>query len=118
MLTWNIQGLQGPKGDKGDPGIQGPVGSQGPKGDTGPQGPAGSPGWDEQRIESFDYEGLQIDFETKKCEACGGGGIVALMKAGDLVGKNKAKVLSHTDSGDVTKDDSEVVGYLSAVVYA
>jgi hypothetical protein len=71
----------------------------------------------EQRIESFDYEGLQIDFETKKCEACGGGGIVALMKAGDLVGKNKAKVLSHTDSGDVTKDDSEVVGYLSAVVY-
>lgn len=71
----------------------------------------------EKRIESFDYEGLQSDFETKKCEACGGGGIVALMKAADLVGKNKAKVLSHTDSGDVTNDDSEVVGYLSAVVY-
>lgn len=71
----------------------------------------------ERRIEKFDYEGLQLDFDNKKCEACGGGGIVALMKASDLKGKNKAKVLSHTDSGDITKDDSEVVGYLSAVVY-
>jgi hypothetical protein len=71
----------------------------------------------QRRIESFDYEGLQFDFESKKCEACGGGGIIALMKAADLNGKNKAMVLSHTDSGDVTNDDSEVVGYLSAVVY-
>ena len=71
----------------------------------------------EKRIESFDYEGLQSDFDNKKCEACGGGGIVALMKAGDLKGKNRSKVLSLSDSGDVTNDDSEVVGYLSAVVY-
>ena len=71
----------------------------------------------ERRIENFDYEGLQFDFDSKKCEACGGGGIVTLMKASELKGKNKAKVLSRTDSGDVTNDDTEVVGYLSAVVY-
>lgn len=70
-----------------------------------------------KRIENFDYEGLQVDFESQKCEACGGGGIVALMKACDLAGKSKATVLAHTDSGDVTNDDSEVVGYLSAVIY-
>src|SRR5690349_16438456 len=37
-LDWNAEGIQGPKGDKGDAGLQGPKGdsgAQGPKGDTG-----------------------------------------------------------------------------------
>ena len=57
------------------------------------------------------------DFESKKCEACGGGGIVALLKAASLQGESKAEVISHTDSSDVSGDISSVVGYLSAVVY-
>lgn len=72
----------------------------------------------EKRIADFDYNGLQKDLETGKCEACGGGAIVAMMKAADLFNKNKSKVLSRTDSGDVTGDNSEVVGYLSAVIYS
>jgi MEMO1 family protein len=72
----------------------------------------------EKRINDCDYEGLQKDLEKGKCEACGGGGIVAMLKAADLLNKRKTKVLSRTDSGDVTGDDSEVVGYLSAVVYS
>ncbi len=70
-----------------------------------------------ERIEKFDYEGLQEDLGRKLCYACGGGGIVALMKAAELKGYKKSKVLARTDSGDVTGDTSGVVGYLAAVVY-
>lgn len=72
----------------------------------------------EKRIADFDYDGLQKDLETGKCEACGGGAIVAMMKAADLFNKKKSKVLSRTNSGDVTGDNSEVVGYLSAAVFS
>ena len=68
-------------------------------------------------INNFDFEELMRDFESKKCEACGGGGIVALLKAASLQGESKAEVISHTDSSDVSGDISSVVGYLSAVVY-
>lgn len=71
----------------------------------------------EKRINDFDYEQLQKDLDSHRCEACGGGTIVAMMKAAALKNYNKAKVLKRTDSGDVTGDKSEVVGYLSAVVY-
>jgi len=69
------------------------------------------------RIEQMDYEKLQDDFDTGKCEACGGGGIVALLKAADIRNIGNAKVLSRSDSGDVLKENSDVVGYLSAVIY-
>ena len=71
----------------------------------------------EQHINDFDYEGLQTDLERKACEACGGGGIVSMMEALKLKNYAHAKVLNRTDSGDVTGDTSEVVGYLSAIVY-
>jgi hypothetical protein len=71
----------------------------------------------EKRIVDFDYAGLQSDLEKGKCEACGGGAIVAMMKAAEFFQRKKAKVLSRTDSGDVTGDSSEVVGYLSAAVF-
>ena len=44
LLSWNKDGIQGPKGDKGDQGDVGPIGPQGPKGDTGEQGPIGLTG--------------------------------------------------------------------------
>lgn len=72
----------------------------------------------EKRITDFDFEGLQYDLDNRHCEACGGGGIVALMKAAYILNVKKAVVLSHTDSGDVSGDSSEVVGYLSAVIYS
>ena len=72
----------------------------------------------EKRIAEFDYENLQKDLETGKCEACGGGPIVAMMKTAGLLNRKKSKILSRTDSGDVTGDNSEVVGYLSAVLFS
>lgn len=70
-----------------------------------------------KRIEAFQFDELQSDFENKNCFACGGGGIVALMKAANKLGKTNSKVLHRSDSGDTSGDNSEVVGYLSAVVY-
>ncbi len=71
----------------------------------------------EKRVREFDFESLQFDLENHTCEACGGGPIVALMKAANLKNIRHSMVLSRTDSGDVTGDNSEVVGYLSAVFY-
>lgn len=71
----------------------------------------------EKRVREFDFESLQFDLENHTCEACGGGPIVALMKAANLKNVRHSMVLSRTDSGDVTGDNSEVVGYMSAVFY-
>lgn len=71
----------------------------------------------EESISGFDYEKLQTALENRMCEACGGGPIVAMMKASAMVNKNKSAVLNRSDSGDTTGDFNDVVGYLSAVVY-
>ena len=71
----------------------------------------------EKRVSEFDFESLQKDLETRNCEACGGGPIVALMKAAKLKNIQHSMVLHRCDSSDVTGDTKEVVGYLSAVVY-
>ena len=69
------------------------------------------------RINNFEYPELYNDLVNNNCEACGGGGIVALLECANIIGEYKAEVLSHTDSGDVSNDKSSVVGYLSAVIY-
>ena len=68
-------------------------------------------------IDFSDYEGLMKNLAFKNCEACGGGPIIAMMKAAKMKERNNAKVIARSDSGDITGDNSEVVGYLSAVVY-
>lgn len=69
------------------------------------------------KINNFDFDGLQYSLETNLCEACGGGGIYTLLKLGYMLNSKNAKVLKRTDSSEVTRDKREVVGYLSAVVY-
>lgn len=71
----------------------------------------------EENINQFNYDGLQTALDEKKCEACGGGPIVSLMKAASMKGYKNSIVLHRSDSGDETGDKSEVVGYLSAVIY-
>jgi MEMO1 family protein len=70
-----------------------------------------------KHISEFNYEELRTDLDKKNCEACGGGPIVVLMKAASLLGKTKSMVLNRSDSGDVSGDNTEVVGYLSAAIY-
>jgi AmmeMemoRadiSam system protein B len=71
----------------------------------------------EKRVREFDFESLQYDLNSKTCEACGGGPIIALMKAANLKNISHSMVLHRSDSGDVTGDNKEVVGYLAAVFY-
>ena len=71
----------------------------------------------ERRINEYDFEKLLQDLDDHECEACGGGPIAVMMKAAKLKNINKSYVLNRSDSGDVTGDKSEVVGYLSAVIY-
>lgn len=71
----------------------------------------------EKRINDFDFDQLLLDLDDHECEACGGGPIVAMMKAASLKSITNSLVINRSDSSDITGDKSEVVGYLSAVVY-
>ncbi len=71
----------------------------------------------EKNINDFNIEQLSIDLENRKCEACGAGPILTVMKAAEINKKNKSMVLNRTHSGNVSGDFEQVVGYLSAVFY-
>ena len=67
----------------------------------------------------FDPEGLMARLERRHDHACGGGPMVAVMKAARSLGADRATVLRYADSGDVgERDKSRVVGYLSAALSA
>ncbi len=70
-----------------------------------------------KRIASFETEELLRDLERDRAEACGGGPVVAAMRAAHRLGATTASVLHHCNSGDVTGDRDGVVGYLSAAFY-
>ena len=68
-------------------------------------------------VERFDPEALMARLEASHEHACGGGPMVAVMKAARSLGAERAQVLRYGDSGDVgERDKSRVVGYLSAAL--
>jgi AmmeMemoRadiSam system protein B/AmmeMemoRadiSam system protein A len=69
------------------------------------------------RVNAFDADGLSRDLDQGRCEACGGGPVVAVMVAARLLGADKGEVLHYANSGDVTGDRSSVVGYMAAALY-
>jgi AmmeMemoRadiSam system protein B len=70
-------------------------------------------------VRRFDAEALMHRLEARDNVACGGGPVVAVMKAARALGADSAAVLRYADSGDVGEHDkSHVVGYLSAVFTA
>lgn len=71
----------------------------------------------EKHINNFDYESLIEDLAINKVEACGGGPMAAVMYASKLLGAKKSKVLYRCDSSLVNLDQSQVVGYLSGIIY-
>lgn len=68
------------------------------------------------RVKAYDPEGLARDLDLDKCEACGGGPMVTVMLAARELGASKAAILKYANSGDVTGDHSQVVGYLAAAL--
>lgn len=72
-----------------------------------------------ERVERFDADGLMDLLERDRGHACGGGPIVAVMKAARALGAEQARVLRYADSGDAGEHDKRrVVGYLSAALVA
>jgi hypothetical protein len=66
------------------------------------------------RVERFDAEGLMAELGARPDHACGGGPIVAVMRAARELGARAGRVLRYADSGDVSGDKSAVVGYMAA----
>jgi len=68
-------------------------------------------------IARFDPEGLMDRLESAPGHACGGGPIVAVMKAARALGAERAIVMRYADSGDAgERDKRRVVGYVSAAL--
>jgi AmmeMemoRadiSam system protein B len=70
-----------------------------------------------ERVGRFDAQGLMELLEQNPDHACGGGPMVAVLKAAAALGADAARVLRYADSGDVEDGDKgRVVGYLSAAL--
>jgi AmmeMemoRadiSam system protein B len=68
-------------------------------------------------VEAFRPEGLMDLLERSHEHACGGGPMVAVMKAARSAGAGSARVLRYADSGDAgERDKTRVVGYLAAAL--
>ncbi len=67
-------------------------------------------------MERFDPDALQQLLVRNPEHACGGGAMVAVMRAAQGLGARDAVVLNYADSGDVSGDKSAVVGYLAAAL--
>jgi hypothetical protein len=67
-------------------------------------------------ISRLDADGLQRALDARPEHACGGGPVVAVMRAALQLGARDAVVLDYADSGDVSGDKSSVVGYLAAAL--
>ncbi|MGH7336894.1 MAG: AmmeMemoRadiSam system protein B [Myxococcota bacterium] len=68
-------------------------------------------------LETFDAEGLMRALEREPGHACGGGPMVAVLRAARALGATRARVLRYADSGDVSGDKNSVVGYAAAAVW-
>ena len=67
-------------------------------------------------VAQFDADGLQAALDSTPDHACGGGPMVAVMRAARLLGARDAVTLHYADSGDVSGDKSSVVGYMAAAL--
>jgi len=67
-----------------------------------------------ERVSALDADGLQHELDRRPDHACGGGPMVAVMRAARALGATRASILRYADSGDVSGDKTRVVGYLAA----
>ncbi len=70
-----------------------------------------------QHVHEIDAEALMTSIENEPRHACGGGPMVAVLRAARLQGASRANVLRYADSGDVSGDKSSVVGYMAAAIW-
>jgi AmmeMemoRadiSam system protein B len=68
-------------------------------------------------IAAFAPMRLLDDLAAGRTEACGGGPVAAVLSALHRNGVRKVEILDYRTSGDVTGDNTQVVGYVSAAMY-
>ena len=69
-----------------------------------------------RHVRQFAPEALAKAVVSGSCEACGAGPTVTGMLAAKELGANRSVILHYANSGDVTGDRRQVVGYLSAAL--
>lgn len=69
-----------------------------------------------RQVAAFDPAGVMQVEEEGKGFACGRSALAAVLWAAKEMGADTAQVLHHATSGDITGDNSEVVGYGAAVI--
>lgn len=69
------------------------------------------------QIEQLDPETLLATVRQRHISMCGVGPVAAMLTACKAMGGTMAKIVDYRTSGDVTGDDSSVVGYGGAVIY-
>lgn len=70
LISWNTEGVPGPKGDKGEVGTIGPKGEQGVKGDVGPAGAQGIQGAKGDKGDSATHGAGNIAFCSTYGSSC------------------------------------------------
>ncbi|MEJ2542909.1 MAG: AmmeMemoRadiSam system protein B [Calditrichaceae bacterium] len=70
-----------------------------------------------ENTRNYDDDKLYDDIQSGACEMCGSGPLITTMKACRALGATKSKVLLYRNSGDVTGDRNQVVGYMSGMFY-
>ncbi len=69
-----------------------------------------------QGIQSLDPEKLYQSQKENTGSACGLGALAAVIWAVNTAGESKAHILNYANSGNITGDNSRVVGYTSVVI--
>jgi AmmeMemoRadiSam system protein B len=70
-----------------------------------------------RHVEALDAEGLMRALEMEPGHACGGGPMVAVLRAARALGATRSRVLRYADSGDISGDKDAVVGYMAAAIW-
>ena len=70
-----------------------------------------------RHVAALDADRLMGVLEDEPRHACGGGPMVAVLRAARALGCTRADVLRYADSGDVSGDKSSVVGYMAAAIW-
>ncbi len=70
----------------------------------------------QEYVKNFDPEGLAGATAKGTCEACGAGPIITVMLAAKQLGADTAHILNYANSGDVSGNKAQVVGYLAAAL--
>ena len=68
-------------------------------------------------VKMLNSKGLFQDTASGRCEACGAGPMITTILLAKKLGATTSELLFYANSGDVTGDRSEVVGYMSAALY-